>query len=746
MPHMDLMSSLDALTGRNKQGGGRIVRCPIHEDRQPSLSIDTGTDGALLLKCMAGCETEDIVTALGATMADLYPDAPTNGGHVQFAQRRPASSGRRSFEARYADGAAAGLHWRTDDGAGNKSIWWEPRGIDVKRLALYLSWDTGQGPVVIAEGERSAIAIRAAGYTGAGTYGASAMPSPPALEFLRGREAVLWPDNDEAGRDHMAAIAAALAHVATGVRVVALPATTPKGWDAADTTADEIRALVASAAPLGESTPPHNEVDMLQREVEDDFPAPPEPAAFGGLLGEIVDHLAAGTDASLVGLLGSLIAFSGAVIPGSAYWNRPQTTSPFIALIGESSIGRKGTAMLRAQGAIADAVDLVTVNRVGLDGVNSGEGLIAELSYRQKTYQYEPTVGLIFEEEFAALIASRSREGSTLDQKIRQAFDGGVLSNRKAGESKTVEPPYWLPALIAITPDELRHRLEANSLRNGSANRWLYLPVVRRDVMSGNTDPRLPDDLRDPLREARKNALSRKVPLPVASRVNETLSEYGDFLRVIKGGLTHDLTPRYTVIALRIALVHAMVERASVVQPEHLARALALTEYARSGLGWVFGESVGDPLASLLLRQIKQGPLTSNAITQRLIRDPLKRQNAIDELTRLGYANIVNVHETGGRPRKELQLDPTRGAFVRFVPGFASPSGREWPKPADNARNSTNGLHETARNSVEPLHETARNGTKPAVWLHPCQDFIRHQTSHRQTSAGWVCDACGGEA
>lgn len=48
--------------------------CPAHDDRKPSLSINVGTDGHILLHCHAGCSVEDIVQALGLTMSDLFPD------------------------------------------------------------------------------------------------------------------------------------------------------------------------------------------------------------------------------------------------------------------------------------------------------------------------------------------------------------------------------------------------------------------------------------------------------------------------------------------------------------------------------------------------------------------------------------------------------------------------------------------------------------------------------------------------
>ena len=51
---------------------GRQFRCPAHDDHRPSLSVTEGRDGRVLLKCHTGCTPEDIVAALGLTMADLF--------------------------------------------------------------------------------------------------------------------------------------------------------------------------------------------------------------------------------------------------------------------------------------------------------------------------------------------------------------------------------------------------------------------------------------------------------------------------------------------------------------------------------------------------------------------------------------------------------------------------------------------------------------------------------------------------
>ena len=47
--------------------------CPAHHDRTPSLNIkDDG--GRLLLHCFGGCETSDVLGAIGLDFADIMPD------------------------------------------------------------------------------------------------------------------------------------------------------------------------------------------------------------------------------------------------------------------------------------------------------------------------------------------------------------------------------------------------------------------------------------------------------------------------------------------------------------------------------------------------------------------------------------------------------------------------------------------------------------------------------------------------
>src|SRR5262245_4010185 len=59
----------------NVQGTGSHLRarCPVHDDSRNSLSVGEDEDGTVLLHCFVGCTVEQIVSALGLSLADLFP-------------------------------------------------------------------------------------------------------------------------------------------------------------------------------------------------------------------------------------------------------------------------------------------------------------------------------------------------------------------------------------------------------------------------------------------------------------------------------------------------------------------------------------------------------------------------------------------------------------------------------------------------------------------------------------------------
>lgn len=50
--------------GGHRAGATWMARCPVHDDRSPSLSISAGKDGRVLVRCHAGCDQRDLIAAL----------------------------------------------------------------------------------------------------------------------------------------------------------------------------------------------------------------------------------------------------------------------------------------------------------------------------------------------------------------------------------------------------------------------------------------------------------------------------------------------------------------------------------------------------------------------------------------------------------------------------------------------------------------------------------------------------------
>lgn len=229
---------LNRLSSVKKNGSGYKALCPAHHDTKPSLSIDE-KDGKILVNCHAGCETSDILEAIGLNWKDLFTGKETQSikevGRTTWEITTPYSED--IFE-----------HIRIDHSDGSKSFPWRRNGknglngLQVADLPLYgLKWalnepDDSDRDWIIVEGEKATDALHEKGYLALGTVtGASSCPSQDSLMPLLGRKGRidLWPDNDEAGQKHMNMIAEQLSEMGIECYIITWPEAPEKG-DAAD--------------------------------------------------------------------------------------------------------------------------------------------------------------------------------------------------------------------------------------------------------------------------------------------------------------------------------------------------------------------------------------------------------------------------------------------------------------------------------------------------------------------------------
>jgi hypothetical protein len=73
MPEEPIDRILSHLKTPTRTANGYLAHCPAHEDKEKSLSISTGDDGRVLLKCFAGCTVKEIVKSMRLEMRDLFP-------------------------------------------------------------------------------------------------------------------------------------------------------------------------------------------------------------------------------------------------------------------------------------------------------------------------------------------------------------------------------------------------------------------------------------------------------------------------------------------------------------------------------------------------------------------------------------------------------------------------------------------------------------------------------------------------
>jgi 5S rRNA maturation endonuclease (ribonuclease M5) len=200
---------LERFSGPRRQNGNGVdVRCPAHEDKTPSLSVAEGDDGRILLNCKAGCETEAVVTALGLTMADLYPEKRATD-EIVATYDYVSETGELLFQVVRRQGKR--FSQRRPNGSGG----WIYKLGDTRRvlyrLPLVLAAVKGGHRVYIAEGEKDVSALETAGVVATCNPGGAGKWRDEYAEALRGAsEVVIVADKDEPGRAHAEAIAASL--------------------------------------------------------------------------------------------------------------------------------------------------------------------------------------------------------------------------------------------------------------------------------------------------------------------------------------------------------------------------------------------------------------------------------------------------------------------------------------------------------------------------------------------------------
>jgi len=389
-------------------------------------------------------------------------------------------------------------------------------------------------------------------------------------------------------------------------------------------------------------------------------------AAHIGLAWEVVEMIGPETEADHFAiLLLFLVAFGNAIDRGSFHQieGNSHYTNLFALLVGQSSIGRKGTAQGRIDQIMAVAEHIWATTCRG-NGLVSGEGLIFNVRDEvtkidkggdEKTV--DPGVDdkrlYVVEGEFASVLAAMKRDSNTLSPVMRSAWDGAPLRTM-AKNSPNRATNAMISIVGHITMDELRRELDRSSMGNGFANRFLFACVKRSKSLphGGNIPEYKITELGGRVAAAIDKAREVK-KVDLSPEAKAAWPEMYDALTVDRPGLLGVLTARGAPQVKRLAMIYALLDGSDRIELVHLKAGLAVWNYCDASVQYVFGDMLGDPMADELMRALRSAGTAG--MTRTAIRDLFGRHGGekigliLNNL--MASKKVIKVSsQTGGRP------------------------------------------------------------------------------------------------
>jgi len=405
------------------------------------------------------------------------------------------------------------------------------------------------------------------------------------------------------------------------------------------------------------------------------WPEPLAREAFHGLAGDIVRAVDPVTEADPAAVLMQLL-----VAVGNAASRRPHFQvegsrhglNLFAAVVGDTSKARKGTSWGRVLDLMRSADSEWTGSHV-VTGLSSGEGLIWAVRdpiskqepirdpKTKEVVDYQDVIVdegvsdkrlLVVESELASTLRVMGRDGNTLSPILREAWDSGDLRTLTK-TSPAVATGAHVSVIGHITSDELRRYLDRTEVANGLGNRFLWVCSRRSKILpEGGGEVAGRADLVRRLHEAlafagevdelRRDDGARQVWIAVYPQLSEGAP-----------GLLGAMTARAEAQVMRLAALYAVMDRSVLIRVEHLYAALAVWDYVAASVAFIFGDSLGDPIADDLLQSLRARP---EGMTRTEIRDLFGRHRSADQITRaltsLHVLKLVDsrTEPTNGRP------------------------------------------------------------------------------------------------
>jgi len=203
--------------GAKRSGSGYTAKCPVHQDRSPSLSIGE-RDGKILLFCHAGCTQEAVIGHL--RQRGLWPEQRPMPARIEP---------RLVCTYEYTDESGQLLH---------RVARFDPKDFRPQHLNVHGVWANGYGTtkrvpyrlpeilsneqIIIVEGEKDVETLRSHGFVATTNAGGANGWREEFNLFFSDKQVRIIPDNDGPGLKRAVQIARGVLPLATSVNIIQL--------------------------------------------------------------------------------------------------------------------------------------------------------------------------------------------------------------------------------------------------------------------------------------------------------------------------------------------------------------------------------------------------------------------------------------------------------------------------------------------------------------------------------------------
>ncbi len=396
------------------------------------------------------------------------------------------------------------------------------------------------------------------------------------------------------------------------------------------------------------------------------WPDPMAVDAFYGLAGEFVRTVEPHCEGDPAALLIQFLIAFGNRVGRSPHYMVGATShhmNLFACLVGMTSKARKGTSWHYIRQLFLD-MELGQARDGFVSGLSSGEGLVSAV--RDPEPDSDDGNGkvkkgadgvtdkrlMVTQGEFCSVLKVMDREGNTLSGIMRDAWDDGYLRVMTKKPMKATD--VHISIVGHITRDELRSHLTETDKANGFANRFLWVCVKRSRLLpEGGGVPR---QEMQAVEEKLVSVFNNARTLERMRRDEEAKELWATVYAALSEGemgLVGSVIARAEAQALRLSCIYALLDGTEIVSIQHLRAALAVWMFCEASCRYIFGESMGDPVADSIFSVLKEqaGGMTRTEIRDLFGRNKSKAQIdvALTSLTERGKVG-KRMEPTAGRP------------------------------------------------------------------------------------------------